>query len=210
MVASGQLLVEELQGHLSPRLLRLAENVSQGTSNLQKRVDELLDLARGELGLLELNSKEVDPLQLLRSVTDDMAPVASSREQSMVLELPSSLPPVWADEGRLYQVLLNLLNNALKWTPKGGKVTLRAREEKRYLIAEVQDTGPGIPAEEQHRLFDPYSRPEIDRRRLDGLGLGLSLCRTIVELHGGKIWVESEEGKGSTFGFSVPLRPDVS
>ncbi|MFC1999776.1 PAS domain S-box protein, partial [Chloroflexota bacterium] len=210
MVASGQLLVEELQGQLSPRLLRLAENVSHGTSNLQKRVDELLDLARGELGLLELNSKEVDPLQLLRSVTYDMAPVASSREQSMVLELPSSLPPVWADEGRLYQVLLNLLNNAFKWTPKGGEVTLRAREEMRCLIAEIQDTGPGITAEEQQRLFDPYSRPEIDRRRLDGLGLGLSLCRTIVELHGGKIWVESEEGKGSTFGFSVPLRPDVS
>jgi signal transduction histidine kinase len=119
--------------------------------------------------------------------------------------LPSSNPVVSADRDRLRQIIQNLLNNALKFTPAGGEIIFRAREEGDNLVVEVQDTGPGISKEDQKRLFDPYYRRVEDRERLSGLGLGLALAKTLVELHGGQIWVKSKKGQGSTFGFSLPL-----
>jgi len=201
MLASSELLVNELQ---EEPLLSLARNINQGISRLNNRIDELLDLARGEMGMLQLNFKSVDPLQLLHKVAYDLAPVASSRRQSLTLAL-HPLPTIQADEERLYQVVLNLLNNASKFTPEGGEITLRAEEKDTSLIVQVQDSGRGIAKEEQQRLFDPYYRVERDRGRLSGLGLGLALCKTLVELHGGQLWVESCVDKGSTFSFSVPL-----
>ena len=202
VMASSELLVSELK---KEPLLSLAKNINRGASNLNNRIDELLDLARGEIGMLQLKPELVDLPKLLREVADDMTPVASSHGQSLILELPPSLPLAWADEGRLRQVVLNLLNNAAKFTPEGGKIILRAREDSANLVVEVQDTGRGITAEEQQRLFEPYHRLESDRDHLSGLGLGLALCKTLVELHGGRIWVQSQAGRGSIFGFSVPL-----
>ncbi|HEX76072.1 MAG TPA: PAS domain-containing sensor histidine kinase [Dehalococcoidia bacterium] len=206
ILASSDLLVEQLQEGPS---LSLAKNIKEGASTMNRRIDTLLDLARGELGMLQLNRKQVDPLQLLQKVASEMSPAASSRELSLVLDVPRSLPSVWVDGSRLQQVIVNLLTNAFKWSPQGGKVTLRAKQKNDALIVEVQDMGPGIAKENQQKIFDAYYRVESDRQRLDGLGLGLALCKTIVESHGGKIWVESEKGKGSTFGFSVPLHVDV-
>jgi len=206
ILASSDLLVEQLQEGPS---LSLAKNIKEGASAMNRRIDTLLDLARGELGMLQPNRKQVDPLQLLQKVASEMSPVASSRELSLVLDVPRSLPSVWVDGSRLQQVIVNLLTNAFKWSPQGGKVTLRAKQKNDALIVEVQDMGPGIAKENQQKIFDAYYRVESDRQRLDGLGLGLALCKTIVESHGGKIWVESEKGKGSTFGFSVPLHVDV-
>ncbi len=205
VMASSELLVAELR---EEPLLSLARNINRGASNLNNRIDELLDLARGEIGMLQLKLELVDLAKLLREVAGDMTPVASSHGQSLVLELPTSLPLAWADEGRLRQVVLNLLNNASKFTPEGGKIILRAREDDGNLVVEVQDTGRGITIEEQQRLFEPYHRLESDREHLSGLGLGLALCKTLVELHGGRIWVQSQAGKGSIFGFSVPLEAD--
>jgi PAS domain S-box-containing protein len=203
VLASSSVLVDELQGE---PLLNLARNIEQGASNLNNRIDELLDLARGEIGMLHLNPQPVEPLRLLSVIANYMAPVASSHSQTLTLDLPPSLPLVWADEGRLRQIVLNLLSNAAKFTPEGGKITLRARGTGANLVIEVQDSGHGISKEEQQRLFEPYHRLERDRERLSGLGLGLALCKTLVELHGGRIWVESSVGQGSTFIFSVPLK----
>ena len=205
VLASSELLAAQLEEEPSAAIAR---NINRGASNLNNRIDELLDLARGEMGMLQLKSELVDPLQLLRWVVDDMAPVISNHGQSLTLELSSSLPLVWADEGRLRQVVLNLLSNASKFTPRGGKITLRARELDSTLVVEIQDTGPGIAEADQRRLFEPYHRLESDREQLSGLGLGLALCKTLVQLHGGRIWVKSRAGEGSTFGFSVPLKGD--
>ncbi len=202
VIASSELLVAELK---QEPLLSLAKNVNRGASNLNNRIDELLDLARGEIGMLQIKSETVDIGKLLREATQDMTPVASGKNQSLTLELPDFLPLVKGDVGRMRQVVLNLLNNAAKFTPERGEIILRAREDGTSLIVEVQDTGRGITEEEQKRLFEPYHRLESDREYLSGLGLGLALCKTLVELHGGRIWVESQAGKGSTFGFSVPL-----
>ena len=106
-------------------------------------------------------------------------------------------------------IILNLLVNASKFNPEGGTITLAARKEDKSLVIEVRDTGPGIPKKEQERIFQPYQRRRTDRERLGGLGLGLSLCKNLVELHGGRIWVESQVGKGSVFAFAIPLKSPV-
>jgi signal transduction histidine kinase len=185
--------------------MSIARNIYRGASNLNKRIDELLDLAKVEIGMLELNQKPIDVRPLLRGIADDMAAVASGNGQSLTLALAPSLPLVWADEERLRQVVLNLLVNATKFTPKGGNVTLKAKTKDTTVVVEVEDTGPGISEEEQQRLFQAYHKRMNDREHLSGLGLGLALSRHLVELHGGKIWVESQVGKGSTFSFSIPL-----
>ncbi|MDP2931654.1 MAG: ATP-binding protein, partial [Chloroflexota bacterium] len=142
---------------------------------------------------------------LLEGVSWQIGPEVKSKGQTLTLELPDSLPVVEADPKRIEQVLLNLLTNASKFTHEGGRIVLRARRQDASLIVEVQDSGIGIPKEEQARLFQPYSRIEFDRKRYPGMGLGLALAKRLVELHGGKIWVKSDVGKGSTFAFSLPL-----
>jgi PAS domain S-box-containing protein len=213
-------LVHELKTPLTPVLaassalteildegtpLEFARNIARGASRLSGRIDELFDLTRGETGMLDLSWKQVDLLSVLHGIADEMIPVALTRDQSLILDLPPSLPPVRADDSRLKQVVLNLLSNALKFTPEGGKVVLRAKEEDQSLVVEVQDNGPGIPGDEQEWLFQPYRRLRSGTRPSGGLGLGLALSKTLVELHGGRIWVQSREGRGSTFSFSVPL-----
>ena len=203
VLASSELMLEETKE--GGTLWELAQNINQGAHNLNQRIDELLDLARGEVGMLRLNREPVDSGRLLRSIVDSVKPLARKNNLSLNAELPPSLPTIQADKDRLRQVVLNLLNNAIKFTPPEGTITVRARTDGPRLVVEVQDTGRGINKEEQERLFEPYQQLERERARLGGLGLGLSLSKKLVELHGGQIWVQSQKGKGSTFGFSIPL-----
>jgi PAS domain S-box-containing protein len=202
IMSSSDLLVSGLK---EEPWLSVAQNIQRGAINLNKRIGELLDLARGEIGMLKLNPKRVDFLKLLQHVASEMSVLASSNGQKLKVELPDSLPMPWADEDRLCQITQNLLVNATKFTPEGGTITLRAKEQNGSLIVEVQDTGYGISDEEQRRLFRPYHRQVGEREHLSGLGLGLALCKNLVQLHGGRIWVKSEEGKGATFSFSIPI-----
>ena len=202
IMSSSDLLVSGLK---EEPWLSVAQNIQRGAINLNKRIGELLDLARGEIGMLKLNPKRVDFLKLLQHVGSEMSVLAASNGQKLKVELPDSLPLPWADEDRLRQITQNLLVNATKFTPEGGTITLRAKEQNGSLIVEVQDTGYGISDEEQRRLFRPYHRQVGEREHLSGLGLGLALCKNLVQLHGGRIWVKSEEGKGATFSFSIPI-----
>ena len=202
IMSSSDLLVS---GLTEEPWLSVAQNIQRGAINLNKRIGELLDLARGEIGMLKLNPKRVDFLKLLQHVGSEMSVLAASNGQKLKVELPDSLPLPWADEDRLRQITQNLLVNATKFTPEGGTITLRAKEQNGSLIVEVQDTGYGISDEEQRRLFRPYHRQVGEREHLSGLGLGLALCKNLVQLHGGRIWVKSEEGKGATFSFSIPI-----
>ncbi len=202
IVMSSETLAGKLDDEI---LLRTARNIQKGAINLNTRVDELLDLARGEVDMLKIKREPVDVLALLREVIEEEAPISASRKLVIVKRLPAYLPPIQADRGRLRQIVLNLLNNAFKHTPEGGRITVSAKQEHNNLIIQVSDTGIGIPEGEQERVFNPYHRIDSDRERFSGLGLGLALCRTLVELHGGKIWVKSRPGKGSKFAFSIPI-----
>jgi len=136
-----------------------------------------------------------------------MKAMLASNGQTLCLSIPPTLPLVMADADRLRQIFLNLMINASKFTPEGGRITLRASVAFNNLVVEVEDTGTGISPVEQKELFQPYRSLAADKEHLSGLGLGLSLCKYLVEMHGGKIWVQSEVGKGSTFSFSIPLAP---
>ena len=202
VLAASELLLEEIK---EAPLASLSQSIHRGASNLNKRIDELLDLARSEIGTLELNRQSIDPALLLQEVVAGAIPLASGKGQHLDLELPPSLPAIQADLDRFTQVVQNIINNALKFTPEGGSILVRSRVDGANLTIEVQDTGRGLSEEEQQRLFDPYHRLPGDRERFSGLGLGLALSKKFVELHGGQIWVKSKKGAGSTFGFSVPI-----
>lgn len=202
ILSSVEYLIEEPHDE---RWLDIVKTINTGASALRARIDELLDLAKGEVGILEVQTGPVDLLQMLRDEVDSLAPIAKSRGQSLQLELPPSLPLVQADSARIRQVVANLLDNALKFTPKGGKIRLRAYSRDTHLVIEVQDSGPGIAEADQSRLFEPYQRLARDKGRVSGLGLGLALSKRLVELHGGQIWVKSYLGGGALFGFSLPL-----
>lgn len=205
--AASDLLIEEITEEPERSLV---QKIDRGTGKLSKRIDELLDLAKGEIGMLKLKLESVEPLRLLHNLVDDLTPVAARQGKTLELDLPDSLPSIQADQARLQEVLLNLSNNALKFTPRGGKIIFKSKVVDSNLLVEVEDTGCGITKLEQRRIFQPYYQREDDGDNLGGLGLGLSLSKMLIELHGGQIWVKSEMGKGSTFGFSLPLKNTIS
>ena len=202
VLAASDLLLTKLE---DDNFIGLAKNINRSAFNLNKRVDELLDLARGEVGMLDLKLQPVDLLQLIKDIADTITPIAQGQGQSLVLDLPTSLSMVLADADRVQQIVLNLLSNAVKFTPRDGKITLRAYRKDSSAVVEVHDTGRGMSNYEQERLFEPYHRSGAGRWRMSGLGLGLALCKTLVELHHGEIWAKSRVGTGSIFGFSLPF-----
>ncbi len=202
VVAASELLAEEVKDEKVQKLVR---SIQRGANTMSKRIDSLLDVARGELGMLVLEDGELDMVALVNQIAEDMQPAAAQRGLSLIVEIQPSLPKVWADSARIEQVIMNLVTNALKYT-RAGNITVRAFQKDNDIVVLVRDTGIGIAKENQAKLFSSYYRIEDGRYHAAGLGLGLALCKVIVELHGGKIWVESEIDKGSTFGFSLPLR----
>jgi len=205
IIAAAGLLAEELEATGDESSQKLSQTIIHNANILQARLAELMDIVKTGSGKLQLKFEPVDMKSLLQGIGWQMGPLLQGKKQKLNMELPPSLPIVQGDGQRLEQVVLNLMTNATKFTPEGGNVTLRARKCEGELLVEVQDDGIGIAREEQTRLFKPYSRLSSDRQRHPGLGLGLALAKQVVELHGGKIWAESEPGKGSTFSFSLPL-----
>lgn len=192
------------------RYAKMAQSIHRSAVRLNSRIDELLDLAKGEIGMLRVRCKPLDMRPVIEGTMDSLSPVASKRSLELVTDLADPLPLVWADATRIRQVLSNLLDNALKFSPDGGRVTVRGRKKGTSLTVEITDAGPGIARQDRQTLFQPYERRSPDGELNSGLGLGLSLCKMLVELHGGTIWVRSRVGKGSTFGFSVPLHTPAS
>jgi len=204
IIVGAELLSEELQGGVPEPQQRLAENIVRSAHSLETNLDELLDITKMR-SLVEVQLSPLNIRGLIEQVTEYLKPIAERKEQSLIVDLPHFLPSVNADARRLEQVLRNLLMNAVKFTPPGGRINLRASKQGGSLVVEIQDSGIGIAKETQAGLFEPYYRGEADRELFPGVGLGLALSKQIVELHGGKIWVDSQPGKGSTFAFSLPL-----
>jgi two-component system sensor histidine kinase BarA len=206
IIAAAGLLEEELQtGDESHR--KLIQTIIRNSNSLESRLGELLDIVKTGSGRLQLQFEPVDIKSLILGTCMQISPLLRNKGQKLTTDLPDSLPIIQGDGQRLEQVLLNLMNNATKFTPDGGNITVRVRRQDNGLVIAVKDDGIGIARDEQDRLFKPYSRLHADRQRHPGLGLGLALSKQVVELHGGRIWVDSESGQGSTFSFFLPLRP---
>ncbi|AKG53354.1 hypothetical protein DGWBC_0678 [Dehalogenimonas sp. WBC-2] len=202
LIASGEALLEILEGEVE---LRLAGNIYRGALNLERRINDLLDFARGEMGVLKVSRQQLQVTPLLLDLAAEISPQFDRKHQSLELVLADRIPPVMADEDRLRQILLNLLTNAAKFTPRGGQITLAAQVSGKMLRLSVSDTGRGISAAEQVNIFQPYYRVERDADPNDGMGIGLALCKMLVTLQGGEIWFNSEKGQGSIFYFTLPL-----
>lgn len=207
IIAAAGLLAEELQNTADDSLKKLMQTIIHNANTLETRLAELLDIVKTGSGKLQLQFEPVDMKSLIQGTCLQVSPLLRNKDLKLTTELPNSMPIIHGDGPRLEQVMLNLMTNAAKFTPAGGIITIRARQQDNGLVVDVQDNGIGIAREEQSRLFKPYSRLSSDRQRHPGLGLGLALSKQVVELHGGRIWVNSEPGKGSTFSFFVPRRP---
>ncbi len=201
IMVSSEALIDLIS---EPTFKNLARNVYNGASRLNERVDELLDIARGERGMLKVNCEPMSMEMLIRDVANFVRPQTTQNRQGLQVDIPAPLPAIMGDETRLRQVILNLLDNAMKFTPERGQITLRAIADDENLMVKVQDTGCGIDTSDQERLFQPYNRIEDDRQHFSGLGLGLALCKQLIDLHGGRLWIESQKGKGTSFFFSLP------
>jgi signal transduction histidine kinase len=170
-------------------------------------INEVLDLSKIEAGRMELRITPASVKSVLQSVQTTMRPLAGKKaiELSVISESPSVAIPM--DASRITQALLNLVSNAIKFTPANGRVCIRTRIDAEWLHIEVQDTGPGIPPEDHERIFQEFQQSSLtrDAGRPEGTGLGLALAKRFAEMHGGRIWVRSQVGHGSTFGFTLPL-----
>ncbi len=197
------------QVELPPALRRDLEYILQSGEHLYHIINDLLDLSRAEIGALDLALEVVEPAGLLAQTFESFVNSLSPREElNWKLDIPERLPLIHADPIRLRQIVLNLLNNASKFTI-AGQIALGAEVEPPYLHLWVQDTGPGIPIEQQERIFEPFVTSDYSHRRSEGVGLGLTITRRLVTLHGGDILLQSQPGQGSIFHVYFPL-PDLS
>jgi signal transduction histidine kinase len=174
---------------------------------LYRLIDSLLDLGRLEAGETELNKTLISPKSLVCEAIEQIQPLTLNRGQSLTAQVPPGLPELSADGDLILRVLTNLLDNAVKFTPKEGRITLSVEQTEKEILFAVSDTGPGIPPEYRLRIFDRFARLE-SIEGLKGTGLGLTLCKLAVETHGGHIWVESKVGHGATFYFTLPLEAE--
>ena len=167
-------------------------------------IQDLVDTARSESHQLDLHRQAVEMRYFTLDLLDRLAGTMDTWR--VQVQLPKDLPPVSADPDRLERILANLISNALKYSAPETPVTVTGREEDGRVIVSVIDRGPGIRPEDMPRLFERYFRAQPGG---EGLGLGLYSARMLVEAHGGRIWAESEEGKGSTFSFSLPVAGSI-
>jgi two-component system OmpR family sensor kinase/two-component system sensor histidine kinase BaeS len=179
--------------------------IHEETLLLARLVDDLRDLALADAGQLEIERGPVDLAALISKVVTGVRTRASEKDVLLVEEVPERLPEVRADAQRIAQVVSNLLSNGITYTPSGGKVTVAAKEVDGWVEVRVADTGPGIPPEEMPYLFERFYRSDRSRSRAQGgSGLGLAIAKQLVEAHGGRIWAESEVGRGAIFVFTLP------
>lgn len=190
-------------------LRQSAEVIYAEAARLHRLVLDLLDLARLDAGVLELKMCLVDVSALLNHVTERFMPMASAAGVQIIVHASSRLPTLLGDGDRLAQVFINLVDNALKFTPSGGMITLRAVHERGEIHISVSDTGKGIPAEALGRVFERFYRADSARSggKGQGFGLGLAIAKEIIEAHGGRISVRSAEGRGTAFIVHLPVRP---
>jgi signal transduction histidine kinase len=201
IIASAELLADEFKLDDKSVPARLIQNIIRNAHSLDEKLSNYAAMAGLLTGDFPFQPKLLKIGEVIHSVTTQLYPITHSKRQSLALQLPASLPPVKAHRPYLEQVLLNLLTNASKFTPEGGKITISASPDNNKLVIEVTDTGVGVPAREQELIFQPYY--QVNRGR--GSGLGLAITKFLVELHGGKLWLKSVAGQGSTFFFSLPL-----
>jgi len=206
-LASLKALVETLQDSTlqdPTAAKKFLESMDTEIDNMTQIVQELLELSKIESGRVPLEKRETTPDELLSKVAERMQLQVQRGKLNLIIDVQNKLPAIMVDINRIEQVLVNLVHNAIKFTFPGGKITLSAFQQNHEIIFSIEDTGIGIPPRDLERIFERFYK--VDRARSEhGTGLGLSIARHLVEAHGGRIWAESVQTKGSTFFFSIPI-----
>ena len=200
----SDLLADERYGPLNERQQRYVKHIHTGGRHLLTLISDILDLSKIEAGRMELAIESLRVETVFGEVLSAMRPLADKKSQEMSKSVEAGLA-VRADSTRLKQVLMNLLGNAVKFTPDGGRIEVAARLVQGKVRVEVRDNGPGIPPEEQKRIFEAFYRLRESGKKTEGTGLGLAITHRLVELHGGELGLESQIGQGSCFHFCLPV-----
>jgi signal transduction histidine kinase len=202
----AELIQDGIYGEVSAKLQGVLERIQQNGRHLLGLINDVLDLSKIEAGQLTLAPADYSMRELVLDVASATEALAAEKKLALEVDAPPDLPRGRGDERRLTQVLMNLVSNAIKFTD-AGSVSIRARLEDGSLQVSVTDTGVGVAPEDQARIFEEFQQVDASStRKKGGTGLGLAIAKRIVELHGGRIWVESTPGQGSTFAFTLPLR----
>jgi PAS domain S-box-containing protein len=202
-------MLDGLTGALNDKQTRYLIRIKSNADRLSRLINDLLDLSRIEAGKIELKPSRVDLGRLACDIAETLRPMAAEKLIDIDVASVASGLAAWADRDKLTQVLMNLIGNALKFTPPNGRVGIAVeRNDDNWVRVSVTDTGPGIARGEAAKIFDKfYQIANVDKQKTRGTGLGLSISKSLIEMHGGKIWMESEVGKGSTFSFTLPVEP---
>jgi signal transduction histidine kinase len=215
-----ELLVKGAAGETTDMQRSFLETVRTNADRMNRLISDLLDISRIESGRIQLAFENVSIYQVIEDALRTLRKQIETKNQTLQVDVPPDQPPVRGDRDRLVQILTNLVSNAHKYTPEGGGIAIRTQRRpdgrgagapKEFILCAVSDTGIGIAPDDQKRLFTKYFRADDPAvLNVAGTGLGLVITKSLVELHGGEIWVESELGKGSTFAFTMPVAQPAS
>ena len=201
-----ELIVDQIYGEVPEKIRDVLDRVQKSGRHLLGLINDVLDLSKIEAGQLTLSLSDYTFEEAAQSVATSVGSLAAEKKLNLLVDVPPGLPVGSGDERRITQVLLNLVGNAIKFTD-AGEVAVRVRMRDGMFVVSVADTGPGIREEDRKKIFEEFQQVDSSSTKTKGgTGLGLAIAKRIVEMHGGRIWVESIVGKGSTFFFSVPVR----
>ncbi|MFC1928681.1 ATP-binding protein [Chloroflexota bacterium] len=209
IIGFSELMADEVQGKINKEQGQCLDDILSSSQYLLSLISDILDLSKIESGKMELRLSNFAISDLIESLRSAIMSRLTQKKQSLDVKVQEGLPPVSADADRITQVLINLLSNATKFTPKGGKLKIEAVREDKWCRVSVIDNGIGIKKENQERIFESFCQLDNSMvKEKGGTGLGLAITKQIVEVHGWRIWVDSEYGKGSQFTFTLPLATD--
>jgi signal transduction histidine kinase len=200
-----ELMADGAYGEPSEKMTGVLKRLESNGKHLLGLINDVLDLSKIEAGQLVLELSDYSVQDIAQTVRSTLEPLAADKKLAFKVEMPSELPPGHGDGRRLTQILINLVGNAIKFTD-AGEVAIKAETNNGSFHVSVRDTGPGISAADQAKLFQEFQQADnAITKKKGGTGLGLAISKRIIEMHGGKIWVESQLGQGSTFAFKLPV-----
>ncbi|QIB91414.1 PAS domain-containing sensor histidine kinase [Methanosarcina mazei] len=206
IIGFSDMLYEQAYGELNQKQLRAISNISNSGKHLLNLINGILDLSKIEANKMELDYKEFELASSLDLIRNILSPIADKKNIEIETGVDSSISKICADEDRFIRIMFNLVDNAIKFSFENSLVKIGARKKGELVEITVEDTGIGIKTEDQNKLFKPFSQVNsFSSKKFQGTGLGLSLVKQIVNLHGGYVWFKSEQGKGSTFAFAIPI-----
>jgi signal transduction histidine kinase len=205
VIGFSEVLTDRMFGELNEKQEEYLKDIHASGTHLLSLINDILDLSKVEAGRMELELTDFHLPTALDSALMLVRERAGRRSISLQMSVDERLGQIRADERKIRQVVLNLLSNAIKFTPEGGRIEVAAVSKDESVEVSVSDTGVGIAPEDQQAVFEEFRQVGTAEKKAEGTGLGLTLCRKFIELHGGRIWVKSQVAVGSTFTFTIPV-----